>query len=74
MEKADKISESKSAAIADTLACCYFANKEFDKAVSTAERALKLAKEEKNEEFEKEFEKRIEMFKKAAAEAGKKAA
>ena len=40
--RADKISEEKNGAIADTLAKAYFDSKEFAKAVETQERAIKL--------------------------------
>jgi thiol-disulfide isomerase/thioredoxin len=67
-EKADKLTEEKSSAIADTYAKCLFDNGQIKKAVEVQERAVKLSK---GTEFEKDpsLKKRLEEYKAKAAGA-----
>ncbi|HMP02858.1 MAG TPA: redoxin family protein [Gemmatales bacterium] len=61
-QKADQLTESKDAPIADTLARAYFVNGDVDKAIEVQERAVKLGA---GTEHEKEFKDRLEEYKKA---------
>jgi thiol-disulfide isomerase/thioredoxin len=64
-ERADKLAEGKSGAIADTLAKAQFENGDAAKAVETQERALKLAKGTPLEK-DASMAERLEQYKKAA--------
>ena len=62
--KADTAKEGKDAAIADTLARAYFVTGDAAKALSTQERAAKLAK---GTEMEEEIKQRLEEYRKGGA-------
>lgn len=64
-QKADKLAESKSAEIADTLAKAYYETGDVTKALETQERAMKLAKGTPLEK-DKDMIDRLDLYKKKA--------
>ncbi len=65
--RADKITEEKNGAIADTLAKAYFDSKEFAKAVETQERAIKLTPDAPDE-----LKDRLKQYREALEKKGEK--
>jgi tetratricopeptide (TPR) repeat protein len=65
-DKANKISEGKSAAILDTFALALFRNGKVTRAIEVQKKALKLAAGD--ERMEKEFKARLDEFTRAATQ------